>query len=211
MYIKEKSFECPLCGEEHTACRCTPKRSRTSLSLHLAEYTKEDSAIKSMILYAKDLRYKRLFDYMADELSSLIRAHVDIVEGCVITFAPRDKERILSSGHDQAKYTAKLVSKRLGIPFVNAIRRISSSEQKKLSFNERRANAEHTYMPRMKKIPSILGKTVIIYDDIMTSGATLQACARVISKMGARAVITVTAARTYAATDRDIGFFTCAK
>ncbi|HRX17012.1 MAG TPA: phosphoribosyltransferase family protein, partial [Spirochaetota bacterium] len=45
-----------------------------------------------------------------------------------------------------------------------------------------------------KKV-NCIGKTVLLVDDVVTTGATLNECARIIKKMGANAVFSLTIAR----------------
>jgi len=45
------------------------------------------------------------------------------------------------------------------------------------------------------RTPSLSGATVVLVDDVSTTGATLEACARVLKQLGVREVLAITAAR----------------
>ena len=59
---------------------------------------------------------------------------------------------------------------------------------------KRRANIAGAY--RMKRSADVTGKRVLLIDDIVTTGATLSECARVLGKAGAEQVVCATVARS---------------
>lgn len=86
----------------------------------------------------------------------------------------------------------------LGLPVSRAIRRIRATEsQTGLSADERRRNMSGAFGP--SRLPwrsrAIDGRVVVLVDDVSTTGATLDECARVLKGLGAREVRAVTAAR----------------
>jgi len=86
----------------------------------------------------------------------------------------------------------------LALPVSRALRRIRATEsQTGLSAAERHQNMRGAFAA--SRLPwrsrSIEGRVVLLVDDVSTTGATLEACARVLNAMGAREVRAVTAAR----------------
>ena len=105
--------------------------------------------------------------------------------------------RVLSRGFNQADDLAR----QLGRPLCRVLRRRRHGPpQASLPAARRHANVRRAYA--LRRIPGargmIRGKTLVLVDDVMTTGATLNACAGVLLDAGARTVLAVTAARAVA-------------
>jgi ComF family protein len=90
------------------------------------------------------------------------------------------------------------ISRHLGPPVVKALRRRHATRaQVELPADQRRANVAGAFAIRKSRFrdPAIRGKTVLLVDDVSTTGATLEACAHVLKERGASAVFALTAAR----------------
>ncbi len=198
-YQLEKGYICPECASWHGACRCTPPLMKryAGESFHLIEYVKGESAAREMILYAKDECYEYLFRFLSAEIASLVRARVARFDECLITFVPRSEKKLVVHGVDQAKETAKRVAKLLGIPFVSLLMHAESEDQKKLNLKDRAKNAEYAFSLVDKPKMSVNGKRVILYDDVVTSGSTMAACASQLKKAGAKEIVFVSFGKTY--------------
>jgi ComF family protein len=86
----------------------------------------------------------------------------------------------------------------LGLPVTRALRRIRATDsQTGLSAEARHKNVRGAFAP--SRLPwrssAIEGRIVVLVDDVSTTGATLEQCARVLNAMGALEVRAVTAAR----------------
>ena len=82
----------------------------------------------------------------------------------------------------------------LGLPVVCALRRTRSTRtQTGLPAIQRHANLQRAF--RVKSRATVEGARVVLVDDVSTTGATLDACARVLLAAGAVEVRTLTAAR----------------
>ncbi len=103
----------------------------------------------------------------------------------VVTYLPRSPKAIAESGTDQAAQLARALARQLRVPVVKLIarQRGKSLPQKDLSPEERLKNAKKSYMPARGKRCD--GKTVILVDDIVTTGASMAAGAKLLAKMGA--------------------------
>lgn len=197
-YLLEKGYICPECEKSHTKCQCLPPLMRryAQSALHLAEYVKEESPTRSMILTAKDDRYEYLYRFLSDEISSLIRKRVEGYGECLMTYVPRSEKKVLLCGVDQAKETARRVAKRLSIGFLSPIYREEGSDQKSLNIKERAKNAKSVFALNSPE-ESLAGRRIILYDDVVTTGASMAACASLLKKAGAKEVIFVSFGKTY--------------
>ncbi len=113
----------------------------------------------------------------------------------VIVPIPLDPKSAAVRGFNQSEDLAAEVSRRISIPTVNVLTRAKRGEhQAALGRTKRWGNLRGSMFPN--GTTDMAGKTVLLVDDVMTTGATLDEAARVAKSMGAKAVLGVTVART---------------
>jgi ComF family protein len=101
--------------------------------------------------------------------------------------ASRRRERGFNQAEDLARH--------VGLPIVVALRRIRRTPpQADLPAGKRHGNVKGAFAP-VRDCRSVSGRIVVLIDDVSTTGATLDACARVLKESGAREVRALTAAR----------------
>ncbi len=215
-YQAEKNAKCGRCGYPRKYCNCTIKDAEAEIPfVHVTGYsTKRDSVSKSMILHAKDNALKTLLDEISLDMAQAFRfrGRVErsedkqpdqstvfdcVSENTLITWVPRSKRAYRKAGHDQALELAKRVSHELEFPIFTAFMNVGKAAQKKLNADERAENAEksHVFIGSREEIS---GKNIIIVDDIVTTGASIKACAKQLVHAGAEKVIALTFAQTEA-------------
>lgn len=114
----------------------------------------------------------------------------------VIIPVPLHRSRLQSRGFNQAVLLGEMFSSRLSIPImVDGLARIRETEpQIKLSAEERSNNVKGAFA--VKRGGELSGKRVLLLDDVMTTGSTVNECAKVLKKAGAASVVVITVART---------------
>ncbi len=142
---------------------------------------------------AKDMVYRFKFnkdystvDYIVENMSkSVVDCYCDI-NFDFISFVPKMKREF-----NQCKVLAKRLAAALNVPVrPNTLIKIKENQvQHNLSLNERFCNVQGAYRAREK----IKGQTILLLDDIKTTGATLNECAKELKFSGAEKVYCVTA------------------
>lgn len=99
----------------------------------------------------------------------------------------RRRERGFNQAADLASH--------LGLPVVAALRRTRrTADQIELPAAQRHTNVRGAFAPTSAIVP-LVGKVVLLVDDVSTTGATLEACAQVLKDSGVAHVRALTAAR----------------
>ena len=115
----------------------------------------------------------------------------DLVSGVnLVVPVPLHRRRRRARGFNQAEELARY----LGLEWKNVLRRTRATpSQTDLPAARRHANVRNAFS--LKRSHAVDGLTVLLVDDVSTTGATLNACAVALRRAGARDVRALTAAR----------------
>jgi ComF family protein len=113
----------------------------------------------------------------------------------LVTPMPLHWRRYWERGFNQSETLAREVARRRGVPLRQALRRVrSTAPQAGLTNAKRRANVRGAFA--LARGARLDGLRVLLVDDVITTGATASACARVLKRGGARQVAVLALART---------------
>jgi competence protein ComFC len=113
---------------------------------------------------------------------------------------PASLARLKKRGYNQVSLLARPVGLGLNIPYRSqALRKVRETRsQVGLTAEERRLNVKDVFQAEQR---TVKGRTVLVVDDITTTGSTIEECAKALCRAGARQVYGLTLARsTYAST-----------
>ena len=194
-YFDHKTRNCSVCSKVLSQCTCTNdylKNRYTKRLVKLFRYIKRDDTERifpsNMLIYSlkRDNR-SDVLNFLSDELTGAIKNSIKTDKfGYLITSVPRRPSAVRRYGIDHAKLLAKSVAKKLDVPYAMLLKSTAKAAQKKMHEKERVNNATFDYR---KTDIDVKGKRVIIIDDIVTTGASMGACAMLIHALGAKEII----------------------
>jgi len=128
----------------------------------------------------------------------MIRAGSNLIDESDLAIpVPLHWSRLLSRRYNQAALLAQAIGKKKTIP-VNTnilLRRKKTKSQGYMTRPQRHRNLQGAFHVPVNKRQILKDKTVLLVDDVMTSGATVNTCARVLKRHGTRKVNILTLAR----------------
>lgn len=114
--------------------------------------------------------------------------------GHLISWPSLSPKRLRGRGYDQAQLLAQTVGKELGLPVLRTVDKQERPAQSGLEGEaERRANLLGAYTAVAPE--NFQGKTILLIDDVVTTGATLSECARTLRLAGAGEILCATLAK----------------
>ena len=179
----------PLSDESDYCDRC--RNTESSFKLCRAPFEYRDLAVKMI----HDLKFGGK-QYMAQTLAAFMTDEFlkDGMSAEIVCFVPMTPKEEKKRGFNQAELLASEIAERLNMPLLPAlVKRKDTTEQKALSARDRAKNLEGAYECVVAQVKK---RSVLLVDDVFTTGATSNECAKALLKAGAREVSVLTAAIT---------------
>ena len=112
----------------------------------------------------------------------------------IILYVPMFKKHKLIRGYNQSELIAQRLSNVLGIKLEknNLVKIIETKKQSTLTKNQREKNVKNAF--KLKNPEKIKDKKVILFDDIYTTGSTVNECSKILKKAGATEIAILTIA-----------------
>ena len=132
---------------------------------------------------------------LADLLEAGVRAHYDVGAIDAVAFVPLHPMRRRERGFNQAEILAAHLARRIHKPLLRRVvaRVRFTPTQTKLTLSARADNVKNAFAPRSTRW--LQGRRILLVDDVMTTGATVNACAEALKTGGAAEVWVMTVAR----------------
>lgn len=169
---------------------CLKKRPTYDLARAVFIY---DSFSKTSIL---KLKYADKMEYAYPFIELMRQAGKELFEKTdIIMPVPMHWKRQLKRKYNQADLLGRTLSKKIKIPYMAKvlIRSRHTETQENKSFEERNHNVKDAFQVRNPL--AIKNKRILLIDDVFTTGATVNNCAKALKKSGAKAVYVLTIAK----------------
>ena len=183
-----------LGGERATESSVCPECQNRGYGFDRARsYALYQAELVRAIVLLKFERVEPLARWFAGRLAEVARNQG--LEADIVVPVPLHRQRERERGYNQADLIAKPLARKLGLPYraVLLVRTKPRPDKHILSLEERWDSVRGAFATRPgTKVDNL---RVLLVDDVMTTGATLDACARALRGAGAKSVIGLTVAR----------------
>lgn len=186
---------CNFCGALSDACSCPKKHEYIDKFLVAMQYNNSAMRIISKFKYNN---CKKVAPVLGQILYTRIKHYINEVD--VWLPVPLHSKRIKERGYNQAAILTHFINKasqnQMLCKYDILTRQINNKQQAKLSKSARLLNVKNIFVLNDRHKSIIQNKTVGIIDDVITTGATIQECARTLKNGGANKVYGISIART---------------
>lgn len=196
--VRVKPPYCPQCFRGIDSCRCYNQRPFAFDALVAPFYY--EGAIRDAIMRMKFDGKESVARFLGRELGAEVETRCFGVPFDIVTCVPTSSESLASRGFNQSRSIAenlRLSSETFPfiVPDYNLLaKRRSNAVQHRLGAGGRLRNIAGSFELSVNR--DVVGKTILLIDDIATTGATADECTRVLKFAGADKVLLATAALT---------------
>lgn len=184
-------YQCKLISDKfeiHKKCNKFVYYDKIIVNFHYRE-----NVIKKLIKDAKFYSRQEIFNDFWQSLSTMFLENevIDYREDCLIISSPMYFLRELKRWYNQSEYLAKIVSEKTLIKaYFNIVKKTrTTKQQSKLSKNERENNLKDSFTINKKYLNLIKWKNIVIVDDVISTGSTINEIAKVLKQNWVKKVI----------------------
>ena len=185
------STYCPRCGTsagpfeaDADGCpACRTRRLAWDRTVRLGAY---EGVLRDAILAAKYTAWRRVGQELGTDLGNAVatalrESGIAPASVCICPIAT-SRRRQLARGVDHTVILAREVAKQTGGTLVRGLTRKRRPPQTGLSGSARQKNVAKSFVARPRVCRMLAGRTVVVVDDVRTSGATLSAAGRALKR-----------------------------
>jgi len=119
----------------------------------------------------------------AERMALRLRSSLDLDRTVLIVPVPTATSRVRGRGYDQAKLLARELSRQTRLPYLNGLVRSGHTHQVGASRERRQRQLQDAF--RVRDPSKMRDRNILLIDDVVTTGATLEVAARVLQAAGA--------------------------
>lgn len=181
--IPSRCYRCRFATNNFETCKSCQKTTR----LKNVWVSNELNGLNKQLLYV--YKFNRAQSAKRDIAAKMLKTLPSINSGTVVVPLPTATSRIRQRGFDQSILLAEVISKRLNLQLVNCLVRLTQTRQVGADRTKRLKQLGDAY--RIKQAKKVIGKNILLVDDVITTGASLEAAANILKITGAKNVSAV--------------------
>lgn len=170
---------------------------KSDFAFSLYDFAKK-SDFEKIIHHLKYSGMKDLGIFLGEHLAGYVRLEIEEqeVNYDYIIPVPLHRTKVRERGYNQSEYLAKGISGSLSIPYLFGAltRKNYTKSQTKLTLVEREKNVKNAFVLNSSVKDNLQCKNIILLDDVITTGATVNECIKVLREAGADKIFTVSLA-----------------
>ena len=178
--VPSRCYRCHAVTRDFSVCASCRRYTPMRRVLVLTHY---DDLPKELLHHTKYERARSGITEMAELMEPLLRF---VPANALFVATPTATSRVRQRGYDQAALLANELRISLGSAKRDVLARVGQSHQVGAGRKERLEHLRGAF--RVTRPKDVAGKHIILVDDVLTTGATLETAARVLKKSGAKRV-----------------------
>ncbi len=192
---QEATLLCPDCQGSLTPlparcyrCRALTPSSRTCASCRATSPLYRVTVGTSYEALAKELIWQLKFhgaQAAAGVVAEVLATSYRTGDQIIVVPVPTSSQRVRERGYDQAQLIARALAARLDQPYVSCLRRVGQKHQVGASRRQRLTQLAEAFRVTTT---TVVGAHILLVDDVLTTGATLQAAANTLKAAGAKRI-----------------------
>ncbi len=182
----EMCYQCRKFSQDGKTCKSCRSQSKLVRVIALTSY----NGLAKQLVWR--LKFKRA-RAAGDEIGRLLATFVTDLDDALVVHVPTATSRVRRRGYDQSAVIARRLAKQRKWRYYPLLSRRGQHKQVGASGTVRRARMEHAFQVRRPALAA--GRTILLVDDVITTGTTLEAAAKTLKAAGAKRVEAVVFAR----------------
>ncbi len=178
--IPSRCYKCQKKTDSYAVCRSCQRKTKLKNVWVSTEY---GGLAKELVQALKFQRKKSAADLIAETVAGTLPYPSS---GWIVTYIPTATSRLRYRGYDHAKLIAQSVSKRLSAPCLPLLGHLGQTRQVGSKRSQRLTQLQGAFYP--KHAVTFQGKAILLIDDVLTTGATLEEAALTLRRAGAKSV-----------------------
>jgi competence protein ComFC len=173
------SLFCDVCCNEIDFLYFTPQLEELDCDLQVLSFY-----LPPLSIAIKTYKYQGVYK-LASIFANLLYKHLIFPPSIdIITSVPLHKKKKRLRGFDQTKLIAKELSLKINRPYLSLLKKIKHTQNLASTKNQskRISLVENSFMVNKKYQQEITDKHILLFDDVVTSGNTLKACIKQLSR-----------------------------
>ncbi|MDO5044331.1 MAG: phosphoribosyltransferase family protein [Coriobacteriia bacterium] len=188
-------YACKFCGAPFGYLSCTACKKDWEIDFVVCALSFDEGAGEVVKSY-KDKRERRLKDFIASSLyEAYLAASLDEYKFDWLCYVPASKQAMQKRGFDHMKQVALQLQEYLAIPCAPLLKKDKRKDQRRLSRKDRSANMQAAFS--LDEQFDLRGASILLIDDVITSGATIREASLALKAAGAKRVVALAFARVW--------------
>lgn len=191
---------CKYCGCSKDDCDC--KKHKSEYKQIVAPYYYKDSIVRAVHHFKGD-DMPFLSKRFSADMANMVKQYYGDIDFDYITYVPLRRFKEIKRGYNQSRLLGECLSKELNVKCVAFLKKVRyTGVQHHKSAKQRKADVFGAYDIADKYKNKVSDKTILLIDDVKTTGSTLNECAKMLNIYGAKGVYALTFALTAKQKDR---------
>ncbi len=134
----------------------------------------------------------RAIQFFAEQMAAVYHREYGTEQPAVVAAIPMTRRARFERGYNQSELLARAVAQRIGVPYEDVLAKVyETPSQKSVHGWQRAGNVLGAF--DVTRADGLRGKTVLLVDDVCTTGATADECAKMLKLYGVKRVLLLAA------------------